>query len=1050
MDGLLGLPVKESRRAMRKPRSFVASWLIRFGVLYTLYMILVGCPTVPNEADPAVCHRYYDLKRIAVKHVAPHVQPYYEQYASPYIAKGEPFYHQANELYKQADIYARPAAQKTHKLYRDNLHPYVDRGYVAGKSIFDDKVGRHIYQVYDEVEFKARRAWYQYAGRHIDSAGTHYSRLVAPHLDQAKLQAQQVWHKALVPSYNKAKPHAIAAARQGAKHYHTHVHPQVLKLWRAIKHFVNTRIMPTIRRYYYLYIDPQVSRITDKVFQFQAQRGFSDHVTVDGDTLSASVSASIVEEILSTSTLLAKTTVIAGETIEESTPEPTIDAATEQKIENEVIERLVEQAKTGIRAEADASLAALEEQLDEILPQLVRKEEMICQDYLLQLESISVSEVEGVEQRILSLASHLTNKGRDLEEIGDELRPYFVRAGKAIHREAVEVKAHLVTVMDSLDSRVRRSTAAVYRGLNEHAARLRSEPEEKIKLGASARSYSRELAALERLTQDVDQELRKLAQAKVSAYSVPLQTLLRETEVNVEKLAGGAAAKLQTLHSVGPRKIQLNDQSHDFGHGYKPVAAMLGAQALYEQVSAAVVGTATDEPVPLASQVFEGAADAIRHATDAVVDALDPSSVAAAATAAASIVADQAQQAATAIREKAEEIDRDEIVATLSSVAAVATEQAAAAYAEASAYLEGIDTADLKTKASVAASVLSENAAAAASSASSAASVAGEHGASVASLASEAIIGTPPSAADLLMDKIGHYVRPEAPGMTDRIAEAVQEAYDHLQSEASAAKAHITDYAADFAVNQDRVHFAKSKASEVVVAAAEQATGAADALKQAIVGSHAGKVDNIVAQASEALLGKDQGVVESALSRASDAATRAAVQISEAVVGQQQGTVESIVSQATAVAAGVVQQASEAILGKNQGVVESALSRANEAAAQATDAAITAGLRLSDAVLGKDQGPVESVLSRASKVADEAVAQASQAIVGKEPGILQGAVAGVSSAAAQAASAVAPIVGGLAKSADVDGQTAIVPEAVASATDKVKHVAEQVRQHIEL
>lgn len=778
--GLLGLPTHQSKKfrsTTRKPRGFLAKTLINSTILYALYWILYACPAgVPSADAPEVFHRYYNLKHLVATKAVPHLQPYYEQYAGPYIAKGKPYYDQANVIYGQ---YAKPVVDKSSSIYSSHVHPVAARSTKAVQTQYRARLGPIVEKYVAEVT----NAFEQHIGKHLRTVSSKYDAVVAPYIALVRKQATGLYNEVAMPIYRKTSPYMQAALNRGKALYLTHGHPRVLDMISWAGAFLDTKIMPTIRRFYYIHVEPQVNKITDRFFQFNVSTGFA---TLN-KTSPGAVELAISEAILSSASLTAalESTVIAGETHTVEASVPTVDAKTQARIQHGVIDDLLSIAENNIAKEGSGAEAALRDKLDEILPALVRKEEILCEDYLKQLEKITLEEVDSVEQRIISFAKAQSNKGKSSDEIIDELRPYLIKAGKNIHAQAVEVKAHLSTVLDTLQGKVHKATYVVYDQVLAEGQRQKRVPEQKLRyeMEGVTKKELRRLEALDGRVKDIEEKLNLVSARILKEYTKTLGNLLKDTEKNVESLAGGAANKLHTLRNIGPKKITVLDDSDEFGHGYLPVGLMLGAQAIYNQISTGVYGA--PEPTP---ELPEQVLNSIRSFAADIPNKIDTDTIAAAASYAASVASAQGVNAASAVSSAIAGVDTEAIASSASSAASVASAQAASAYAAASRAAEKIDPDALHASVSHAQEYVGAQAADIAAGASAA--VLGTppaFTASIASKASEAIFGTEAAATasiksrahgvfEAASNKFEHLVHGTPVPITESIASRASEA----------------------------------------------------------------------------------------------------------------------------------------------------------------------------------------------------------------------------------------------------------------------------------
>lgn len=741
--GLLGLPAPDRNRFMRrdsKPRSFFKSAILQSAVVYILYWVLYACPNgTPSKDSPKICYQYHSLKHAVVTKAWPIAEPYYAQYAGPYLSKGEPYYEHVNAILS-------PAIQRTTSLYSSHVHPVLLKTADGAKSKYSEKIAPFVDPRITRISAEGQKLYDQYLGKHVNTAQAKYDSVLKPHVEYTKKKSGQI--------YDSALPYASSAYTSLSKSYTSHIHPRLLDLLSWISHYITTRIAPIVRRMYLLHIEPQVNKISYGLFKFNVSTGFASLNKTSAASVEQEASASILSSV--TFSTKIESTVIAGEThtIESSTP--SIDPRTQAKIDHKVVEDLLTIAEDNIEKEGKAAESALIEKLEDILPALIKKEEILCEDYLTQLESVTVDEVAAIEQKIISFAHSAANKGKSTEEISEELRNYFVRAGKAVHTHAVEVKAHISTVLGNLQTRVQKTTFLIYSQVQTEAQNQRKQPEEKIRYGmdGATKKELKRLDALDDRVKAIEKGLNSKADFLLKEYTKKLSKLVKDTEHKVESLAGGAAKKLHTLHSIGPKKITVGDSSDEFGHGYLPVGAMLGAQAIYQQLSTGVFGA--PEPTPELSDRILNSAKSI--ASDISTN-LDQKSIASIASHASSIASEQGQNAA--------------------SVIATAIAGASTAYSAISEAAPSVDLSKVRASVGVAQEYV------------------GEQAADLVTGASEAIYGTPLAMTEQFHSKVSEVIygtqEPLASSLLDRVNHVIEAASEKAGSVLHGTTAPLTE-----------------------------------------------------------------------------------------------------------------------------------------------------------------------------------------------------------------------------------------------------------------
>lgn len=403
-----------------------------------------------------------------------HVAPYVEQYASPYLQKGQPYYDQANVYYQKSqfayDSYAVPVISRAGKEYASKVRPIVHRSSGVAQAQYERHLSPVVDRYYRLVYNRVNGLYRQYLGAHVDQVKIQYHRVAVPIISSAEALATRIANDVALPIYRQMLPAAEVGLNHSRVIYKRHVHPRLVKIINYLIKEFRTQVLPYVRIAWYTYVDPQLQRIKDRVFKFQASREIGKAQQVDFTAIAKSVSSSI----LGTSTLSSITTTFAGQSV--VVGKATVAPATQKKIDSAVIETLLQNAMENIKKEGKNAGKALDEALDSMLPEIVRTEELLCADYLTQLEDMTLGEVDKVERRIQSLAASESNKGVDTEELAEILQPYLASAGKKIHARSTEIKAHTALILEKLMNRVNKRTYIVWDTVKDEVERQKKAP----------------------------------------------------------------------------------------------------------------------------------------------------------------------------------------------------------------------------------------------------------------------------------------------------------------------------------------------------------------------------------------------------------------------------------------------------------------------------------------------------------------------------------------------------------------------------------------------
>ncbi|KAI0481800.1 hypothetical protein F4859DRAFT_436005 [Xylaria cf. heliscus] len=244
------------RISSRRQRGFF-TWsfnvIARLLTWYSIFTVLFRCPSSLNACDetsPKICKPYFQIKQA----VAPHVSPYYDVYAAPYVDLARPYY---NTLDRNVITPGRAYAVK----YGG---PRVAQARAFGYSQWEKSVQPQIlkYQVL---------AWAQYdhaISPYVDKAATG----VAPYYDIARTNALQTYHEILVPAYTFVQPYATQGYDVAYGLTKNTVIPSTVWAWNKTYAFLDSAVWPHVRDVYVLKVEPQLVRIGERLGRYKEKK----------------------------------------------------------------------------------------------------------------------------------------------------------------------------------------------------------------------------------------------------------------------------------------------------------------------------------------------------------------------------------------------------------------------------------------------------------------------------------------------------------------------------------------------------------------------------------------------------------------------------------------------------------------------------------------------------------------------------------------------------------------------------------------------------------
>jgi hypothetical protein len=211
---------------------------------------LFRCPAtleLCDETTPKICKPYFQAKSF----VSPHLEPYYDAYAAPYIELARPYYDTAE---KKVISPARTYAVK----YGG---PVVSQAQAYGETQWNQRVQPQLagYQKLVQEQYDEK------VSPHVAST----SAAVGPYYDIARTSALQTYHEIIFPSYELARPY-LAQGYGVASQFATETAiPSLFWTWNKTYVFLDTTVWPQVRVLYVQNVEPQLARIGQRLGRYR-------------------------------------------------------------------------------------------------------------------------------------------------------------------------------------------------------------------------------------------------------------------------------------------------------------------------------------------------------------------------------------------------------------------------------------------------------------------------------------------------------------------------------------------------------------------------------------------------------------------------------------------------------------------------------------------------------------------------------------------------------------------------------------------------------------
>ncbi|KAI7012858.1 hypothetical protein KC362_g16181 [Hortaea werneckii] len=933
------------RRSDRKQTwmGWATSKSLKLGVWYLIITLLFRCPNTLDEVDadsPAVCKPYFQAKTF----VAPYAQPYYDQYAAPYVQIAQPYFDQAHQhaykpalaAYKQHGAPRVAEAQKQALVqWEKTVKPQLEVVRQQAGKQYDATLAPHVKKVQDVVQ---------------------------PYYSSMSQSASDIWVLELQPVYRHTMPYAQKFYTQGQTFVVNTAWPQAQYAGSAAWSMWARQIWPRVRVLYGENVEPQLMRITERLGRYK-----------DGRKLEAEIKSMEVEfsmsEASSSSTVASSSisSVVAEPSQKPSSSASTTTSSTVPEPSENPVEQFRSDLKSweGLCSRAvDEGADDLKERIKEIADhQISSQVEGTGAALVVQLEETAEAAISSVKASILSTVGGLPEdaeqetQGEATEKIVEGIRS----AGQNVKRAAQAVRQweqQYSTMNSELVQKALQSTLETIDHIRD--LRLTEIGRKYSDKGLPHKEWSR-YNDLKKATQawrdDVTEVTAKnedLARAKEAAEEIGSKAMSVAEEV---------AKELGRLKDVAKWKVAAQDSTDDFSSKAMPPVAEKARDKVAEKVgeaSEAVFGTSE----PAKENVETATSSASKAATQAAESAESAKSQAAASV---KVAANDARDAArqSPLKESAESASQaafslgseasDSVKGSSSKLGDVANKaltDASAAFVESEIPAASSTGSSLSSKASnqaseslgpKAASILAAGKSqkdAASRSATEASSKASESAASVAdeatadwesakSAASEeasSLSDDASVAAEDVVSKASQTSSSLSDTASSSVASASSEATDSVSTgldpvaESLSAAAHESNMADEVSSSLSSLY------STIPEAASETATQAsskvfAGAMAQVLVEAREPILDVSVDDEDDETVGEK---INSASEAAADQAQRAKDAVQQAIENRssRKGAVESVSSVASEQYESAVSAAGKALHGTQKGAIE--------------------------------------------------------------------------------------------------------------------------------
>ncbi|KAL6925235.1 hypothetical protein ACHAPO_011430 [Fusarium lateritium] len=433
-----GKPIAGRRRPIKQRRSILA-WtfnvVARLATWAAILTVLFRCPSSLeecNETSPSICKPYFQIKNT----VQPQVQPYYDNYAAPYVELARPYYDTVDSKVWQptrayAVQYGAPWAEKAraHTLaqWEKNGQPQLVKYQALARAHYDQSVGPH-----------------------VNKAG----EKLGPYYDIARTNGLQVYYEYLQPGYAYVHPYAVRGYDAASDFTKTTALPTAYWTYNKTYSFLDSNVWPHIRSVYAQSVEPQLVRIGERLGRYK-NKSKSIQENYAASYVTGTASSSFQKPTQSTTSVASVEAVKSSSQAPVATesPEPVVEPpsqeyinpvqappATENESANrrkarEMVAQDLETWQTKFATQADEGATDLEERVGEIAKRVIQEKVNTRGKQLFNdLEATIDNELKSLRSKISTLAGS-KGEGAD-EEIVSAVRA----SGKTIKQKAQAIR----------------------------------------------------------------------------------------------------------------------------------------------------------------------------------------------------------------------------------------------------------------------------------------------------------------------------------------------------------------------------------------------------------------------------------------------------------------------------------------------------------------------------------------------------------------------------------------------------------------------------------
>ncbi|KAK0631167.1 hypothetical protein B0T17DRAFT_616725 [Bombardia bombarda] len=600
---------------------------------YSILSILFRCPAsldACDESSPQICKPYFQLKQT----VTPHLEPYYDTYAAPYVDLVRPYYNTVDQAViapswgyakkigapriHQAQVYSQAQWEKT-------VQPQIVKYQQLAKTQYDQSLGPHVSQL---------------------------STAVGPYYEIARTNALQTYHELLLPSYEYVQPYATRSYQVASVFTAGTVVPSAIWAWNKTYVFLDGTVWPQLRVIYVENVEPQLVKIGQRLGRHNSGKKTVPKSPTDASASSlAKIASSFTKPTVSASTSVASTTSltkpsasvtrenIQAQEKEHVAPESGRTRSTAEQVSPPEVDEALESedphrrtARETVAADlkdwqeryakaADEGASEIDQRVQEISKRMIRRNAKVTGKSLLeQLQSSVVSEMVTLRRDILQAVNAVSKEDIALEKGKEQVVAAVRRAGMAVKEKAQDVR----NWRESYEAEMQ---MAITKAAETHFAileNIRDLALQKIGMkwawmdGVTYKDWAKYHLLKSRFEEWKD-DLENLIVTHPSLEAAQIEGANVEDEAM--EIAASAAKELARLKQVASWKLVAGDDTPEFDSTLMQQAAEAAESA--KLAAANIINSVEESAGDVKEAVVEKVEEGVSVATEAAIEATD-------------------------------------------------------------------------------------------------------------------------------------------------------------------------------------------------------------------------------------------------------------------------------------------------------------------------------------------------------------------------------------------------------------------------------------------